>query len=167
MNETDDGMEPIGEAPEVAVPRGRALNGTIQQARALNSVPLAAAALEAGNARPSEPQIALWAALAAPPELRTTGNVPDDSARTHALGLQSNDRAEAFPALLAALLAERDHAQRKFAAFTQFRESAEDLIQRWRGHARYGSAADGERAMLDNAANDLFDAVARWERVDG
>ncbi len=167
MNETDDGMEPIGEAPEVAVPRGRALNGPVQQARALNSVPLATAALESGNARPSEPQIALWAALAAPPELHRTGNATADAARTHTRTLQGNDRAEAFPAILAALLAERDHAQRMFAAFDQFRESAEGLIHRWRGHARCGCVTVGERSGLDTAANDLFDVMAMWERVNG
>ena len=67
---------------------------------------------------------------------------------------------QAFPELLSALLAERDLARHQDVIHSELRESAEVLIARWRNYAQYGGTTDGERALLENAANDLFDVIA-------
>jgi hypothetical protein len=111
------------------------------------------------RSRPGELQVALWAALAAPLEV---SELADVAAGLQSVVDQADDRAAAFPALLTALVAERDPTRRQSTTLAELRESVEDLIGRWRGHAPYGSdtmAERAERAVLKNAAADLFDVV--------
>lgn len=111
------------------------------------------------RSRPSELQVALWAALAAPLEV---SELADLAAGLRSVVDQADDRADAFPALLTALVAERELTRRQSTTLAQLRESVEDLIGRWRGHAQYGSdstAERAERALLKSAADDLFDVV--------
>lgn len=107
--------------------------------------------------RASDLQIALWAALTGPINI---GAHRDIIAGMHEVIDQVDDRADAFPALLAALLAERDLTHRQDAIHTELRESTEVLINRWRSHAHHGDTTAGERSLLENAANDLFDVIA-------
>lgn len=109
------------------------------------------------SSRPSELQIALWAALAAP---LAVSELADIAAGLQAVIDQADERADAFPALLDALVAERDLTHRQATALTELRESADDLINRWRSYAHYGSNTEAEHSLLENAANDLFDVVA-------
>lgn len=107
--------------------------------------------------RASDLQIALWAAL--------TGPINICAHRDIVAGMQEvidqvDARADAFPAILSALLAERDLTHHQDAIHSELRESAEVLIARWRNYAQHGSTTDSERALLENAANDLFDVIA-------
>lgn len=111
------------------------------------------------RSRPSELQVALWAALAAPLEV---SELADLAAGLQSVVDQADDRADAFPALLTALVAERDLTRSQSTTLAELREAVEDLIGRWRGHAQYGSdtmAERAERALLTSAAEDLFDVV--------
>jgi len=122
-------------------------------------VPLAAPVDVAAPSGPraSDLQIALWVALTVPIEASAHGDLVADM---QAVIDQCDARSDAFPAILSALLAERDLARHQDVIHSELRESAEVLIARWRNYAQYGGTTDGERALLENAANDLFDVIA-------